>query len=104
MPFPEFLANVRKGFFPDHAARNPLEAVDQGRDRNGRGVVDQQVHMVVFAVELDQRCTEVPADGRKDRLQLMQNFSGKDIASIFCDKDQMNMHRKNAMPSLPEFG
>ena len=37
MPSPEFLANARKGFFPNHAARNPLEAVDQGRDRNGRG-------------------------------------------------------------------
>ena len=92
-----------KDFFRIMRLETPLRLLTREETETDGGGVDQQVHRVVFAVELDQRCTEVPADGRKDRPQLMQDFSGKDIASLFCDKDQRNMHRKNAMPSLPKF-
>ncbi len=65
--------------------------------------MDQQVNMVVFPVELDQSRFKVMTDRGEDPLQILQDFLREHATPVFCDKDQMNVHRKNAMPSMPEF-
>ncbi len=65
--------------------------------------MDQQVNMVVFPVELDQSRFKVMTDRGEDPLQILQDFLREHATLVFCDKDQMNVHRKNAMPSMPEF-
>ena len=65
--------------------------------------MDPQVNMVVFPVELDQSRFEVETDRGEDLMQILQDFLREHATPVFCDKDQMNMHRKNAMSSMPEF-
>ena len=49
-------------FVAQPAGRYAFEAVDEFRELHGGRVFDQQVHVIVFAVEFDQCRVEVGAD------------------------------------------
>jgi len=60
--------------------------------------------MVVLAVKLHQLRLEVGTDAGGDETQVVKNRFTEHLATIFCDKDQVNMHLENAMSSRSEFG
>lgn len=55
--------------------------------------------MVILAVELRQLCLEVCAYASKDGAQVVKHFLCEHAAPVFCDKDQMHMKRKYAVPT-----
>ena len=59
------------------------------------------MNMVVLAVELDQFRFKVLADTGKYWAQVVKNLFCEYAASVFCYKDQMHMHIKNAVSSSP---
>jgi len=56
--------------------------------------------MVILPVELQQFGLEVRADVGKDAAQVIKDFLGEDTAPVFGNKDQMNVHQKDAMSSV----
>lgn len=86
---------------PEPPARYALEAVHEGRYRHLGRVIHQQMHMIVFAVHLDQVRLKGGADGGKDAAHIVQHRGGEDVAAVFCHKDQMDVHGKNTMSSGP---
>ena len=62
-------------------------------------IIDQQVYMIVFPIELNQLCFKVVADPGKYRLQLIENGFGKNITSIFRHKNKTSMKIKKAVSS-----
>ena len=59
--------------------------------------------MVILTVEFDQFGFKVRTDTKENRTQIFQYFVGKNLSTIFCHKDQVNMHQKYAMPSVTDF-
>ena len=57
--------------------------------------------MVVLPVERHQFRLKVLAHAGEDATQIIQHFSGEHLAAVFCYKDQMDMHQKDTMPSVP---
>ena len=55
------------------------------------------MNVVVFPVELHQARLEVCADLGEWRAQVLQDVFGEDFASILGDKDQVDMHQKEAV-------
>ena len=66
--------------------------------------MDQQVNVVVFAVEFDQSRFEIMANRGEDLMQIVQYCLCEYPPSVLCDKDQVNMNLENAMSSMSEFG
>ena len=60
----------------------------------------EQVHVIVFAVELNQFRLKIRAHLRKDRAQVIENGFSKDVAPVFCDEDQMRVHLGNAVSTV----
>ena len=90
MPTPE--AVVQFGMVSAHnSGRDPLEAVDQVGHGDLGWVVDEQVHMVRLAVELDQLALEVVADTSEDRFEVVQVLVAEHSPTVFCDKDQVGV-------------
>ena len=55
-----------------------------------------------LAQALGQLFTEkVRTHTRKEWAQVVQNFFGEHVASIFCHKDQMNVHQKSTVSTVP---
>jgi len=86
-------------FFPNQAAGDALQTVDQSRNGYLGGIIDQQMYMVLLAVKLHQLSFKVAADGSQNRTQVVQDGFGKHTTTIFCDKDQMNVKAKHTMSS-----
>jgi putative transposase len=57
--------------------------------------------MIVFAVHLDQLSLEIGADLGEDGAQPVDGIAIEHFAAILRYKDQMDMHLKNAVPSVP---
>jgi putative transposase len=57
--------------------------------------------MIVLAVHLDQNGIEVGADLGEDCPQAGDGFAIEDLAAVLRYKDQMDVHLKNAMPTMP---
>ena len=55
--------------------------------------------MIALSFKLDQISLKVGAYIGKNSPQLIEYFSGKDLPSIFCHKDQVNMHQENTRSS-----
>ena len=53
--------------------------------------------MIVFTIKVNQLSFEVLANIDKDFLHKGKHRVVEDFASIFSDKDQMDMHIKNAV-------
>lgn len=80
--------------------RYALERCDQMRQSNFGGVVDKQMHMIVFAVELHQLGIKILADAGENQLHGIKMLWLEDIASILGYKYQMDMKGKYAMSSV----
>jgi len=89
--------------FAYHPARNTFETIDQRRYGNLWRVIDQQVNMIIFAIELNEFRLKVSANAGENLVQFIQYVFGKDITPIFCDKDQVYMKIKNTVSSCAYF-
>ncbi|GLW99281.1 hypothetical protein Misp02_33680 [Microtetraspora sp. NBRC 16547] len=58
---PQILADVAGELLAQQACRDALEGVDQGGQSHLGRIVDQQMHVVAVAVELDQFRSETVA-------------------------------------------
>ena len=86
--------------FAQHPRRNPLERSDQiGQGHLGR-VVDQQMHMVMFAVELHQLSLKILAHACENQLHGIEVLFLEHVASILCYEYQVHMKSENTMPSM----
>ena len=80
--------------------RDALERSDQsGQGYFGR-VVDQQMHVVVVAVELHQLGIKILADTCENQLHGIEMFFVEHVAPILGYEYQMNMEGKYAMSSV----
>lgn len=85
-----------------HPAAHTLEVVHQRRHRERRRVLDQQVHMVRLAVELQQLEAHLLGDTQTDRLHPVQRSTAQGLAPILHDEHQVNDKPRNAVPASPE--
>ena len=60
-------------------------------------VVDEQMDMVVLAIELYQFRFKVFAYSRKDAPQIVEHLFCEDISPAFCDEDQVDVHHENGL-------
>ena len=56
--------------------------------------------MVIFAAHLGKRCLKVRTDSREHAAQPFNRIAIEYFAPIFCYKDQMYVHLKNAVPAV----
>ena len=96
---PQFFPNTRIVLFANHPAGHALETIHQHRYRQLWGVVHQEMHMVVLAIEFNQFRLKVCADTCEDTAQVINHFPGEHPTAVFCHKDQVDVHLENAMPS-----
>ncbi len=75
------------------AGRYALEAVHQRGDGHPGRVIDKQVHVIVFAVELAQRGAEVTADLPHDVLAAAEHVRAGHAAPVLRPEEQMNVER-----------
>ena len=99
---PQLPVDARIILFTDHAAGNAFQAVDQCRHRHFRRVIHQEVHMVFLPIEFHPFGLEVRTDAGEDAPKVVQNLLGEYAPAIFGNKDQMDMHQKDAMPTMPD--
>ena len=59
--------------------------------------------MVVFAIHFHQARLEVGADLREHPAQTFDGIAIEHLSAIFCHKDQMDMHLKNAVSASANF-
>lgn len=71
-------------------------------DRATLGVVDQQMYMIVFAVELYSLGIKIFADACENQLHGIEMFFLEYIAPILCYEYQMNMKGKYTMPCVAQ--
>src|SRR5687768_1925381 len=84
---------------PETPRGNSFKAVNEFRQRHLGRIFDEQMHMVILAIGLDQDRLKVPADFRE---QLPQRFMGsicQYTSAIFGHKDQMHVQAKNTVSS-----
>ncbi|MBB4743057.1 hypothetical protein BJY16_006516 [Actinoplanes octamycinicus] len=82
------------------AGGDALERVDQPSDSRLGWEVDQQVHVIVLAVELDQLCLEVGADVAHDRLHPNLVLVGEHLVSELRHENQVDVHRKDTVSAV----
>lgn len=86
--------------FSQQPGRHTFERSDQaGQGHLGR-VVDQQMHMIMFAVELHQLSLKVLADAGQDGVHGLQVLLLEHIAPVLGNEYQMHMQDKDTVPSV----
>src|SRR5579859_2414207 len=88
--FPVALADVR-ALLAKQATGNTLEAVHERGDSQLRRILNEQVHMVVFAVHFHERSLRIRTDLGEDAAQDVERTRVEHTAAIFCYEDQMYM-------------
>ncbi len=86
-------------FLPQSPRGNTFEGVHQRGHGHLRRVFDQQVHVVVLTVALDQYRTEACAYLREHGPESVMVSTRQDRPPIFGDKDQVNVQRENDCPA-----
>lgn len=76
-----------------------LEAVHERGDSNFRRVEDEQVHVVVVAVELPQLGAEVGADLVHHLIAGPEHVVGERAWAVLGHEDQMEVERGNNVPA-----
>ena len=61
------------------------------------------MNVITFAIELDNLRFKIIADVLKDLLHAKKDCFRKDMATIFGDEDQMNMHVENTVAAGTNF-
>ena len=80
--------------------RNTFERSDHIRQSYFGWIVDQQVYVIVFAVELHQLGIKILADACKNQLHGIQMLLPEHVAPIFGYEYQMNVQRKYTVPAV----
>ena len=82
--------------------RDTLERSDQiGQGHLGR-IVDQQMYVIVFAVELHQLGIKILADACENQLHGIEMLFLEHVAPILGYEYQMHMKSENTMPSMAQ--
>lgn len=89
-----------RSFGAEHSAGSAFEAVDQRRDCHLRLIADQKMDVVLLAVHLHQFCVEVAGNFAEQFSQPFDGLFVEDLATVFCDKDQMNVKVEYAVSSM----
>ena len=98
--FPVALLDVGT-LLAQQATGHALEAVHAIGDGDLGRILDQQVNVIVLAVDLDPLCLDVGTDLGEDDPQPFDDVVAEHFTAIFCSKDQVNVHLENAVPSIP---
>ncbi len=102
-PAPEHIFPVpllkRRELLSEQAAGNALEAIDQFREFNVGREVDQQVHMIGFAIEFSEFNMKALTDAGEDIAQGLDVNAFEDSPPILRREDQMGMKLEDAVSS-----
>ena len=91
-------ADTGAGIFTPHGVGGAaFEPLQQRRDRQGGRVVHERVHVVGFAVELDQLDVEFGADGAHDVLAEGEHLVGEHRPPVFGHEHQMRVQQGHAV-------
>lgn len=90
-PYPVVLAK--------HPAGDPFECVHELGDRDLRRVLNQEVHVIVFAVALQERGLEVLARGPEHSREVIDHLSREHSAPVLSNEDQVDVHGRNNVPT-----
>jgi len=60
------------------------------------------VYVIALTVQVHQHGLKVGADLGKDMLQFLNSLAVEDTAAVFGHEDQMNMHRKHTVSTMPK--
>ncbi len=85
-----------------HPSADAFEVVQQRRDQDRRRVLDQQVPMVRFAVQLHQLEAHLFGDAQKDSVHPVQSSAAQGLSPVLDHKDQMDNEPRNAVPTSSE--
>lgn len=83
--------------------RDTFQAVHQFRHCDLGRVVDEEVNVVGFAVELGEFGLETPAHPRHDLFAAAEHRVSEHTTPVFRYEDQVDMHRRNNVPASPIF-
>ena len=86
--------------FSQQPGRHTFERSNQAGQGHLGGIVDQQVNVVMFAVELHQLGIKILADACKNQLHGIQMLLPEHVAPIFGYEYQMNVQRKYTVPAV----
>lgn len=64
-------------------------------------VLDQQMHMIILAVHLDQLRLEIGTGLGEDDAQSVDGVAVEHFATVLRHKDQVDVHLENAVPPMP---
>ena len=84
---------------PETPRGDAFEAVNEFGQRHLGRIFDEQMHMVILAIGLDQDRLKVLADFCKQRTQRLMGGIRQDTTAIFGHKDQMHVQPKNTVSS-----
>lgn len=88
---------------PEHPRADALEVVRQGRHGDRRRVLDQQVHMVCLAVQLQQLEAHLLGNAQAHLPHPIQSRAAQDLAAVLHDKHQMDNEPRNAVSASPKW-
>ena len=87
MGAPEFAAHFGEIALPEKPCRDEFQGIHQPRNGQLGRKLDQEVHVVVFAVKFLERAAHLGADLDEGVLQVLPNPVSYDAPPVFCDKD-----------------
>lgn len=85
-----------------HPTAHTLEMVHERRHRERRWVLDQQMDVVRFAVQLHELEAHLLGDAQAGLVHPINGSTIQHLAPVFHDKDQMNDKPGNAVPTSPK--
>lgn len=102
---PELALHLREILLPQAATGDAFQAVHQFGKLHGGRILDEQMHMVVFAVHLLEHGIELGADAEESVLQHRMGAIRENATAVFCDEDQMDMKRRDdaSSPAILSF-
>jgi hypothetical protein len=87
-------------FAPDRVSGMAFEALDQEGDRLSGGVSDEQVHVVGFAVELDQLDIELGADSAHGGFGEREHRIGEQRTPVVGHQHQVRVQQRHGVPRM----
>ena len=87
---------------PEQSGGYTLKTVDQLRDSHFRRIVDKQMHMVSFTIELYKLGLEVATNIGEYVSHIVKDFFSKHAVAIFSYKDQVDMHIEYTMSAMSD--
>ena len=88
--------------FSQQPGRHTFERSNQAGQGHLWGIVDQQVNVVMFAVELHQFSLKVLADAGQDGVHGLQVLLPEHIAPVLGNEYQMHMQYKDTVSAVSQ--